>query len=191
MLGCAGSFRGKSEAAGEAYGGGVPAGEGIDVVGIALARAHDAGEMISFANTNGIVRCSAAGRGDFPPDTGHVIGFRGGAAANLAGALDGVQIVIEHAVPNEAWPLAAIDDLRGWSRFARPGGATGLAVVRSVEGDFVHGTVLGIVHHDGTIDPLGAFDTGEQEDDPLAGGKLNRGSVLPAPGGTNGLARTL
>src|SRR5882724_5641167 len=83
----AGSFRGKREAGGEAYGRSVPAGEGIDVVGIALVRADDTGEMIGFADADGIVGGSSSRRSHVPPNAGDVIGLGCGTAANLSGAL--------------------------------------------------------------------------------------------------------
>jgi hypothetical protein len=83
----------------ESYGGGVPVVEGVDVVHVVFVGADGAREMVVFADANGIVRRGAFGWGDFPPDAGNVVGLVGLATADFAGALDGVEIVIEECRP--------------------------------------------------------------------------------------------
>ena len=176
----------------EADGGGVPVVKGVDVIHIVLAGTDGAGEVVVFSNADGIVRRGAFGRGNFPPDAGDVVGFVGLAGANLAGALDGVEIVIKDAVPGEAWPLTAIDDGQGWSRIAQPRpNLVAFVVVGAVELNFVNGAVLLIVKKGGVIGAAGTFHAIERENDPLTGGKLGSGSRLPTLGGANGFAGSL
>jgi hypothetical protein len=176
----------------EADGGGVPVVEGIDVIHVVFVGTDGAGEMIVFADADGIVRRGTLSGRNFPPDTGDVVGFVGLAAANLARALDSVQIVVMDAVPGEAWPLTTIDDGRCWGRIAGPRTNLGaFVVVGAVELNFVNGAVLLVVKKRGGIGTARTFHTLEPEDDPLTGGKLGRGSGLPAFGGANGFAGSL
>jgi hypothetical protein len=177
---------------GKANGGGVPVGKRIDVIHVVLAGTDGAREMIVFADANRIMRRGALGRGNFPPNAGDVIGFIGFAATNLAGALDGVQIVVKDAVPGEAWPLTTIDDCHGGSRTTNPrANLVALVVIRVVELNFVHGAVLLIVKKGGVIGAAGTLHTVERENDPLTGGKLRGGSGLPTLGGANGFPGSL
>jgi hypothetical protein len=190
--GTAGAVLADDDVGREAHGSGVPVVKGIDVVHVVLVGADGAGEMVVFADTNGIVRRGALGRRDLPPNTGHVVRFVGFAAANLAGALDGVEIVVKDAVPGEARPLTTIYDRHCWSWIAQPGAnLVALVVVRAVELDFVDGAVLLIVKKGEMIVTAGTFHALKRKDDPLAGRKLRSGPGLPALGGANGFAGRL
>jgi cell filamentation protein len=186
------SIRADNDVGREANGGGVPVVESIDVVHVVHVGTDGAREMIVLADANGIVRRGALGKGNFPPDAGDVVGFVGLAAANLPGALNGVQIVIKDAVPSEAWPLTTIDDRQGGSGIAQPRAyLVAFVVVRAVELNFVHGAVLLIVKKGDLIEAAGTFHAIEREDDPLTSGKLSGGSRLPALGGADGFAGSL